>query len=356
MEISILPRDRIEQEVGGFAKNHAATLKLLTVKGESLLKASQLIRQSWSGSFIGWHGQMYFRDFSKPSVHDAFSREWGALRGMPNGWEEKSAEQVATKIDEILAEGFSVAAFEATTKSFVEALKTLKEHVDLYASALSVPPNGKAREYFNQLETLVLPNWKIDHINDSLPKSHMTRDTEALGQGTCLASWLYYEAVAIEATSAVAWFSKLTNLIQLLFQGLALGKTPELGVGNALQAYGLHPAIFAKCLLLYESGAYAEAVEKGFKTVRDKLRSLTSYETGSEAFGKGKLHIKGAAAENVDSDFNQGAKFLMMAVDMFRNEKSHTSDARIDDPARAYQYLVVSSLAMHLLDQAEIAQ
>jgi hypothetical protein len=47
-------------------------------------------------------------------------------------------------------------------------------------------------------------------------------------------------------------------------------------------------------------------------------------------------------------------QFLLMAIDMFRNEKSHTSDANIDDPTRAYQYLVLSSLAMYLLDQGEI--
>ncbi len=117
---------------------------------------------------------------------------------------------------------------------------------------------------------------------------------------------------------------------------------------------GLHPQIHSKCAELSASGAFAEAVEKSFKVVRDRLRSLTNYETGSEAFGKGRLHIRGAAAPNVDSDFNQGAKFLMMAIDMFRNEKSHTSNAKITDPARAQQYLMLSSLAMYFLDDAEI--
>ena len=92
-------------------------------------------------------------------------------------------------------------------------------------------------------------------------------------------------------------------------------------------------------------GEYAEAVEKSFKVVRDRLRSLTSHETGSEAFGKGKLYIKGAAAPHVD---------LTMAIDRFRNEKSHTADGNISDPIRAYEYLRLSSLAMHLLDKAVI--
>ena len=117
---------------------------------------------------------------------------------------------------------------------------------------------------------------------------------------------------------------------------------------------GLYPQIRSKCEALYAAGAFAEAVEKSFKIVRDRLRELTKYEKGADAFGKGKLHIKGAAAEHVDSDFNEGAKFLMMAIDKFRNEKSHTADAKITDAVRAHQYLILSSLAMSLLDDAEL--
>ncbi|MBU1165277.1 TIGR02391 family protein [Patescibacteria group bacterium] len=115
----------------------------------------------------------------------------------------------------------------------------------------------------------------------------------------------------------------------------------------------LHPDIISKCEVLYSKGLFAEAVEKSFKVVRDKLRQITGYETGSDAFGKTNIHIVGAAAENVDKDFNEGVKFLCMSIDKFRNEKSHTSDGDIDDLVRAYEYLRLSSLALHLLDSAE---
>jgi uncharacterized protein (TIGR02391 family) len=116
---------------------------------------------------------------------------------------------------------------------------------------------------------------------------------------------------------------------------------------------GLHPSLYEKCHQLFENGAYAEAVEKGFKVARDRLRKLTGFETGSDAFGRGKLHVKGAAALNVDEDFNAGVKFLTMAIDRFRNEKSHTSDAKIEDPTRVYEYLRLSSLALNLLEEAD---
>ena len=116
----------------------------------------------------------------------------------------------------------------------------------------------------------------------------------------------------------------------------------------------LHPAIYSGCSKLYESNDYAEAVEKSFKIVRQRLRVLTTYETGAEAFGKGKLHIDGAGASHVDDDFQNGVKFVTMAIDRFRNEKSHTADGNIRDPIRAYEYLRLSSLAMHLLEGGQV--
>jgi len=139
----------------------------------------------------------------------------------------------------------------------------------------------------------------------------------------------------------------LETLIERL--PLAISESPD-----ADRIESLHLEILSRCRTLYAGGEYAEAVEKSFKVVRDRLRTLTGYETGSDAFGKGGLYIEGAAAQHVDDDFQNGVKFLAMAIDRFRNEKSHTADANITDPARAYEYLRLSSLAMHLLDRAVV--
>jgi uncharacterized protein (TIGR02391 family) len=121
----------------------------------------------------------------------------------------------------------------------------------------------------------------------------------------------------------------------------------DVNAGGANALRGLHSVIVKKCSALYEANQYAEAVEKSFKVVRDRLRDLTGHERGSEAFGKGGLYISGATAAHVEKDFNDAVKYLTMAIDMFRNEKSHTSDAKIEDPVRAHHYLTLSSLAMY---------
>jgi|CXWL01.1.fsa_nt_gi uncharacterized protein (TIGR02391 family) len=159
------------------------------------------------------------------------------------------------------------------------------------------------------------------------------------------------EAESADLTERLAFIRSLINRLKLIPERLTSSQSHGAD-GNSLST--LHPEIYSKCHTLYKNGSYAEAVEKGFKVVRDKLRNLTTYETGSEAFGKGKLHVKGAAAPHVDRDFNEGVKFLTMAIDQFRNEKVHTSDAKIEDPIRALEYLRLSSLAMNLLDNAEV--
>lgn len=148
--------------------------------------------------------------------------------------------------------------------------------------------------------------------------------------------------------------SILTGVIEYLKS--TLSDEPEAQPVSAGTLDALHNLIKEKCSGLYLSENYAEAVEKGFKVVRDRLRDLTGYETGQEAFGKGHLYITGATAANVDFDFQQAVKFLTMAIDQFRNEKSHTSDGRIEDPIRAYEYLALSSLAMHLLTDTKIKE
>lgn len=116
----------------------------------------------------------------------------------------------------------------------------------------------------------------------------------------------------------------------------------------------LHPAISDRCTRLFEQGHLVEAVEAGFKVVRGRLRELTGYETASEAFGKGKLHIAGATAAHVDGDFQEAVRFLLMSIDRFRNEKAHVVDGNLTEPSVAYEYLSLASLAVRHLDNANV--
>lgn len=340
-----------------FRNKHSTDLEKILATSEKLREVCGKIERTWSGSFAGWHGKMYFRDFQIPSISEQFSGEWGGINGIPDGWEEKQPEKVREKIEELVGNKFSAEDFEKELKKLREEAKKFGTEITIVLSSFDFDDNtAKEKKLFNQIENFEFGKTKGEYISDGLPKNMMSRDTEALRQGTYVASWLYYRGVAFEGKSICESINNFITLSDRLMRQLEI-KTKScnkaVSIGKDKLA-NLHIDIFNKCQELYKKGAYAEAVEKSFKVVRDKLRKLTGYETGSEAFGKGKLHIKGAAAQNVDQDFNEAVKFLTMAIDRFRNEKSHTSDAKIDDPVRAYEYLRLSSLAMNLLEDTEI--
>lgn len=324
---------------------------------EKLGEACSRVELSWSGSFAGWHGKMYYRNFQIPSIHERFSGAWGGVKRIPDGWEEKQPEEVRVKIEELIGDNFSAEKFEDAIRKLKEEAKRFKDEIIVTFSSVIFDSNtAKEKDLFTQIENFKFGRTKEEYINDRLPKTIMSRDTEALAQGIYLASWLYYEGVALEGENTYEAINNFFDLLDRLIRRLEMKIKSDSKSISVIKRHlaDLHPQIYSKCHELYEKDVYAEAVEKSFKVVRDRLRKITGHETGANAFGKGKLYIRGAAAPNVDQDFNDAVKFLTMAIDHFRNEKSHTSDAKIDDPIRAYEYLRLSSLAMNLLEDTEI--
>jgi uncharacterized protein (TIGR02391 family) len=352
--MTITPLDHARSLVEEFAGEHYPELDQMRSESNKLLHACAKLAESWSGSFAGWHGRMYFRNFQKPALREQFSGEWGGLHGIPGGWQEKDGPMIAKRINELVGDDFSVTAFEERAKLLRRWLSDLKNEVDAYLAVMDFSGMPKEQQLAETIERLSFGEPKYDHVNSHIPKTVMSRDTQAVNQGITLPGHIYYEAVALEGKRAVELFYEYDKLTARLVKQVTMRAATSNTQPSGDAFYGVHTTIIEKCRTLYESAQYAEAVEKSFKIVRDRLRVLTGHEKGSDAFGRGKLHIKGAAASHVDRDFNEAAKFLMMAIDMFRNEKSHTSDAKIDDPVRAYQYLVMSSLALSLLDSAEI--
>jgi uncharacterized protein (TIGR02391 family) len=191
-------------------------------------------------------------------------------------------------------------------------------------------------------------------------KKETKRELNRLYEGSSIGQEFEYSTSTSEHSSPRYTFPHAKTAVEYgiyrlnsLLDGLALAVEES---QHSIALASLHNSIYSGCRGLYESGEYAEAVEKSFKIVRDRLRALTTYETGSDAFGRGKgnLYIDGATAPHVDEDFQSGVKFLTMAIDRFRNEKSHVADGNISDPIRAYEYLRLSSLAMHLLEGGRV--
>ncbi|GHO59232.1 TIGR02391 family protein [Ktedonobacter robiniae] len=343
---------QLEEIIADFKNNHSALIEEIAINREKMMLACEMIKDSWSGSWFGYHSKLYYGNFSKPPRDERFSIEWGGIYTFSPEWRERSSKEVKTKLRQLVGDNFNVDEFEKKVRELVNDVEDFQTQIELFATATPTSSSQLVLSELKKIEPIEL------FIKSLKPQNLITRDMEAVSQGIITPVIIYYEALALQAETAVTSARKSLKLVERFvnlpkFQAYASTISgSKLLDANLLL---LHPEIQNKCQNLVESGAYAEAVEKSFKVVRDKLRTLTGYEKGAEAFGKGKIHIKGAAAPNVDNDFNSAVKFLTMAIDMFRNEKSHTSNAKIHDSQQAYEYLCLSSLTMRLLDQAEVA-
>ena len=345
--------EKLQKLLDDFEDKYSKPLNTLGIETEKMKNACEKIKESWSGSYFGYHHKLYYGEFEKPPRDEWFSVEWGGINGISHYWRERTKEEVQKEINRLVGNSFEVTKFEKENKILASEIEDFQTQVDLLITSVT-PKDANSPFTIEKIE----PEKKLKaYLKSYMSRSMMSRDSEAVSQGIFVPSVIYYEAVAYEAGCIVSNVQKFLKSVKHFIhwyelQGTSVSDPNEKPLLTDLSL--LHPDIFSKCQRLFETGEYAESVEKSFKVVRDKLRDLTGYETGSEAFGKGKLHIKGANAPNVDEDFNEGAKFLTMAIDRFRNEKSHNSNAKIDDPQQAYEYLTMSSLAMHLLDRAEI--
>ena len=84
------------------AKFDLAEVKLPLQKLED---ATQKVGKSWSGSWLGYHSRVYYRDFRAPPPGAHFSQEWGSMHysidGTTGDWAEYDYDKVRNAIFEI---------------------------------------------------------------------------------------------------------------------------------------------------------------------------------------------------------------------------------------------------------------
>jgi hypothetical protein len=57
----------------------------VSLLAKPVTEATEKITESWSGSSMGYHSELYYRDFERPPLGAEFSPEWGGINGIPVG-------------------------------------------------------------------------------------------------------------------------------------------------------------------------------------------------------------------------------------------------------------------------------
>jgi hypothetical protein len=125
-------------------------------------------------------------------------------------------------------------------------------------------------------------------------------------------------------------------------KGCPYGKTAVKKEERVAKVVDLHPEVVENTVSLFDNEHYPQAVQNGWLTVRTELRALSGHERASDAFGSDKID-----------------KFLMMAIDRFRNVGAHSTEGmsalfpETSGSQVASEFLAVASLAMRLLDRSK---
>ena len=128
-------------------------------------------------------------------------------------------------------------------------------------------------------------------------------------------------------------------------------------IENDVIALKIREELYSHIETYLKNEDYYHAVEESYKFVRVRLKELTGSEKATQAFGYEAntpidyVKIFGHnPADEIETDFFKGIRFLHLAVQFLRNEKTH-SLATMLDKNLALHYISIASLAYDLISR-----
>lgn len=156
---------------------------------------------SWSGSNLGYHARVYYRDLESPPANDMFSKEWGLMMRSDTPWTAYSEDQVRKMIlkrtpeidlDKLKEKSDSVRSFTFEKK---ESLSSI------LSSALEVASDSYLEKLAKTVQDTSAPSATTFARQYISTGAQMSRDSAAIDQGLKVAphQQLSAEVQAIEA-------------------------------------------------------------------------------------------------------------------------------------------------------------
>src|SRR5438876_5213633 len=176
-----MDRGNVMQQLEGlltdFNTQYSSAIEELTVNAEKMKVACDRIRDSWSGSCIGYHSKLYYGDFEKPPRGELFSVEWGGINGLSEVWRERTTEEVKAAIAQLVGNNFSVDAFEKDAENLARETEDFETNVELLISTIAGNGSTHPLTGFEKVE----PKKKLNaYIQSNMSRNTMTRDSEAV--------------------------------------------------------------------------------------------------------------------------------------------------------------------------------
>ena len=154
-----------------------------------LRRAADEVGKSSSGSWLGYHANVYYKDLKPPPPEAHFSRRWGfksmlVASGTTTGnWAERDPEEVIRIIYERAGNPDLSLAFEFTESAQVAIARQKSNLFSIIEIESATSDSQYLREQREAIAKLSLTS-ELDHILRWQPKQPSSQDTKAIEQGT----------------------------------------------------------------------------------------------------------------------------------------------------------------------------
>jgi len=184
---------------------------------ERLEEAATRVGKAWSGSCLGYHARVYYKDLKPPPPGAHFSPEWGLEESYPiedttGDWVEYDPEHVETAIREIAGNPDVVPARELAASADALLRSSKPDVLSILTTSLADRPDTFLASLREKVEQTAIPS-KADVLRRLLPAGPiMSRDSLAVSQGRQLPPHLSLLAEIIALRQAPAACDHLAEL------------------------------------------------------------------------------------------------------------------------------------------------
>lgn len=187
-----------------------------------LREKAEQISDSWSGSWAGFHAFLYYGEFEKPTLREAFDVEWGSINGFSDKWQERTFDEVKKKIEEGIVKTNFEYIFEAI-KPLVKQANFLKGYICAELSYANTDESlSDEKKLLIQLEEINFGTSANEFVRNLQPPQAMTRDSRAASQGLKVPPHIKYKAQVMAVLSMISDLEKFNSLTARLVRQLEI--------------------------------------------------------------------------------------------------------------------------------------
>jgi hypothetical protein len=238
--------EQLAKKIADYEQEFGDLVNVISEESEKLIDAAWQVAESFSGSWFGWHSEMYFKDFERPPLGSRFSVEWGAYHGLPPGWRVRSKEEVEAEIER--RSGLLFSDLQLRLKALVEVSKQLRDEIVLELLPVLPANSSPQTEILKEIENLDFGNRAQTEFCSAAHQSspNTSRDANAVYSGRKLPAHIYYESRAVQFAAFCAnskdLCQKARKLLKLIhtFEPTA---SPAMGVDSSVNGSVLIEAL-----------------------------------------------------------------------------------------------------------------